>query len=334
MKKRANEAPDAAVSARRRHDLSTLSVFTYHGPLAMHFIPLSQTAALLPALLSAVFGSRVRHSVFSLCSNTEGSFLLLDETLHRELFGGSCGVAPWSCLYIHEASSERSGAEVSGALSLLCDQLAAAQVPVLNVCTLARNFMIVKSALSDVAVSTLRSAVEGPTPNGNPSAPPAEPTMTTKAAAAAGVRLQLLRGLHCIGSLSVEQLKECSHAVLHLLFLRKGAHAFTHFFEMAGEISLTLEEDALKALEQAEPTSAKALSSALQPRLSRGWRVLDITAPAGGDGIGILGAVCRPLAKLPLMNFSTLDHTYVLFPEAHLDEALKKLKPSFDVVLE
>ena len=86
-------------------------------------------------------------------------FVVLDESLHRELFGGSAATQ-WSCLYLHESSTEKSGHELSGSLSLLCDRLAAARVPVLNVTTLARNFMLVQSSVAELALSTLRAAVE------------------------------------------------------------------------------------------------------------------------------------------------------------------------------
>ena len=88
---------------------------------------------------------------------------------------------------------------------------------------------------------------------------------------------------------------------------------------------------ALEALRTTEPSSAAALDAALEPSIARGWRVLTVTAPAGSDGVGILGAVCLPLASLPLLNVSTLDNTFVMLPEAHVDEALERLKPHFDV---
>ena len=101
------------------------------GALATHFVPTSEVDAALPKMLAALFGHRRRHSVFSVTFTVEGLFLVMDSALHCELFGGNGGES-WSCLYIHEASSERSGAEVSGALSTLCDRLAKEQIAVLK----------------------------------------------------------------------------------------------------------------------------------------------------------------------------------------------------------
>ena len=104
---------------------------------------------------------------------------------------------------------------------------------------------------------------------------------------------------------------------------------------MAGEISLILEETALDALEQNEPASAKALFSALEPSLIRGWRVFSVTVSCGSDGIGILGAVCLPLSRLPLLNISTLDVTFVLVRNEHLSEAVMLLEAAgFEVAHE
>ena len=301
-------------------NLSTLGVFTYQGALSTHYVPAKKEDGALPALLSAVFGSRRRHSTFSMTSSAEGDFLVLDESLHRELFGGA-GAQVWSCLYIHEGSSERSGAEISGALSTLCDRLARARVPVLNVCTLSRNFMLVRQDVAERALTTLRSAVEescgrpGTTAigdigedvraseSGNGGSVGGSATGGGGGdASMSGVRIELKRAEVCIGTLSVEEIKTASHALLSLFFLRRSRPAFTHYFEMGGEVSLILDSASLDALKLNEPTSAATLLAALEPTLSSGWRVLSVTAPAGSDGIGILGAVCLPLAGLPLLN--------------------------------
>ena len=293
-------------------NLSTLGVFTYQGTLSTHYVPSKKEDAALPAVLAAVFGSRRRHSTFSMTSSAEGDFLVLDESLHRELFGGA-GAQVWSCLYIHEGSSERTGAEISGALSMLCDRLARARVPVLNVCTLSRNFMLVRQDAAERALTTLRSAVEegcvrpGTTAHGGSG----EAVKASKGgcgggnsgdSSMSGVRIELKRAEVCIGTLSVEDIKAASHALLSLFFLRRARPAFTHYFEMGGEVSLILDTASLDALKLSEPTSIGTLLSALEPTLSTGWRVLSVTAPAGSDGIGILCAVCLPLAGLPLLN--------------------------------
>jgi hypothetical protein len=319
------------MSKRTRDDeeangsLSTLSVFSYHGPLTTHFVPATHSEQAMPALLAAIFGSRKQFSVFSITCNARGSFVVLDEACHRVLFGGS-GATPWQCLYIHESSS-RAGAEISGTLAMLCNRLARARVPVLNVCTLARNFMLVRQAAAELALATLRTAVESSSPA---SAAGQEPASKME-----GVRVELKRTAVVIGSLAAEQAKACAHGLLHLLFLRQGAPSFAHYFEMGGEISLMIEEGSLDALHKAEPQSATSLVDALGESLTRGWRVLDVTTTSPGyDGIGILGAVCLPLASLPLMNVSTLDHTFVLLQEEHVEAALEFLAPHFDVLEE
>ena len=332
MSKRCRDDDDevAAATHLAEKPFSTMSVYTYNGPLCTHFVTAAQAATALPALLSAVFGSRKRHSVFSFTAGATGSFLVLDETLHRELFGGS-GSERWSCLYIHESSSARSGADVSGSLSLLFEHLTHAQVSIINVCTMRRNFVLVRQTMADVALQTLRSALDG---DGRQSPPPASDAASFRGQLTmSSVRIELLRSSLAIGTLTLAQLKESAHSILHLLFLRRSDQ-FVHYFEMGGEISLAISEGPLEALELSEPESTATLRAALEPSLSRGWRIFDVTAATGYDGIGILSAVCLPLATLPLMNFSTLDHTYVLVPEVHLEAALELLALNFDVTTE
>ena len=148
--------------AEIQHDFSTLAVYTYKGALTTQVVPRCFVRAAMPQVLKALFGPRKPHSVFSLTASSEGDFVTMDVAQHTALFGGSAPPSSpnWSCLYIHEASSGRAGAEISGALSALCDVLAKARVPVLNVCTLARNFMLMREEVAQVALDTLRTAVE------------------------------------------------------------------------------------------------------------------------------------------------------------------------------
>lgn len=67
--------------------------------------------------------------------------------------------------------------------------------------------------------------------------------------------------------------------------------------------------------------------AALEPTASRGWRVLRVTCSSGSDAVGILSAVCRPLAAIPLMNVSTLDANFLLVEGTHLEKALELLEP-------
>ena len=100
---------------------------------------------------------------------------------------------------------------------------------------------------------------------------------------------------------------------------------------MGGEVSLAVAEASLAKLRVDEPESAAALDAALAPDLVDGWRALDVSAPAGCDGVGILSAVCMPLRRLPLLNVSTAEHSFVLVRDEHLEAALASLA-AFEVV--
>lgn len=318
----------------------SLSVYTYQNPLAALFFPCTEGSnrSLVEPVLAAVFGPPCT-SMFSLTSSSDGDFILADHAACGERLrlpqaaGAAGGSGEWRCLYIHEASFERGGAEISGALSLLCERLAAAEVAVLNMCSLARNFMVVRSSCEARAMQTLREAYEDGERPARPALPPPS-----------GVRLRLLQPPVAICSLSREDVNACAHALLHLLFWQADAAggeggrqserprpSFLHYFEMGGEASLMVEEAALERLGAAHPTSWDALRERAEPTLHRGWRVLSVSADAGSDARGILAAVCLPLAGVPLMNVSTIDATFVLLPSSHLDTALSLLAPCFDV---
>jgi len=166
----------------------SLSVYTYQNPLAALFFPCTEGSnrSLVEPVLAAVFGPPCT-SMFSLTSSSDGDFILADHAACGERLrlpqaaGAAGGSGEWRCLYIHEASFERGGAEISGALSLLCERLAAAEVAVLNMCSLARNFMVVRSSCEARAMQTLREAYEDGERPARPALPPPS-----------GVRLRLL----------------------------------------------------------------------------------------------------------------------------------------------
>ena len=56
----------------------------------------------------------------------------------------------------------------------------------------------------------------------------------------------------------------------------------------------------LESLEATYPASAAALREASAASLTSNWRVMSVTVADGCDGVGILGAVCLPLASVPL----------------------------------
>ena len=334
-------------------DFSTLSVYTYTERLICRAIPampadgkpdVPPAHATLPNVLAAIFGPRTNHSVFSITSSQHGDFLVMDESLHVSFAGFHAAQVGYTAIYLHESSTERSGAEVSGALSTLCDCLARARVPVLNVCTLARNIMLVPSRKHADALATLRTAVEQPaTPSKEAAASSSGPERPVKrqhvAPSTDGVRIEVTSAKVAVASLSVAALKRCSHAILSLFFLTpavvtKNATAtaglrerptLQHLFELGGEVSMIVEEDSLDRLEQTERESSDALFKEIKDTIVHNWRVLDITAADGCDGIGILSSVCLPFASLPLLNVSTLDHTFVLVHHEHLGTAIDKL---------
>ena len=131
-----------------------------------------------------------------------------------------------------------------------------------------------------------------------------------------------------------DELPACTHALLQLLFFPPtgaAAPTFLHYFEMGGEVSLMVEQAALDALDSLAGDTAHAMRSALAPTASTGWRAIRVTCSAGSDSVGILSAVCQPLAQLPLMNVSTLDANYLLVEGHRLDDACKLLEPRFPV---
>lgn len=247
------------------------------------------------------------------------------------------------------------GAEISGALSTLCDRLADERVAVLNMCTLSRNFMLVREEAEERALATLRATIQPPEGAADGTAGDAASATAgggqdlasrgtgggrARASVPRGVQLEMLKAPVCIGMVSVQNLKLAAHALLSLLFLQdpRARHrrpSFAHYFEMGGEVSLILDEGALGALAAREPQSHRALVEGFGSTLSREWRVLSVTCAAGSDGVGILSAVCLPLASLPLLNVSTLDHTFVLVREADVEEALQLLRRAgFELELE
>ena len=166
------------------------------------------------------------------------------------------------------------------------------------------------------------------------------------------MQLALLPGDITIASLALDALPKCAHALLQLLFFppttttttttttaatattgttgtgtADANPGFLHFFEMGGEVSLMAEQSALDALDDADAETARALTAALEPTASRGWRALRVTCSSGSDAVGILSAVCRPLAAIPLMNVSTLDANFLLVEGKHLERALELLEP-------
>ncbi|KAL1510552.1 hypothetical protein AB1Y20_006854 [Prymnesium parvum] len=307
-------------------DFSTLSVYSYRSAVATIFVSPDEAPSRATALLSRLFGPR-EHGMFSATRSPAGTFLICDTTTTDGLMGAAVPTdEAWRVLYIHEGSEERQGSEISGTLSALCARLADASVAVLNVCTLARNFMLVREAACERALATLRATVEagqaGGARGGGVAAQPI---------AAAKIRLRRARLAIC--SFKLESLPSLSHALLHFFFLEPAA-TFVHYFEMGGEISIIFEQAMLDRLASSFPSSAEALRHAAAGSLKTDWRVMSVAVCDGYEGVGILNRVCLPLSSLPLMNVSTLDETFLLFADQHASRALKLLEPHFAVEVE
>ena len=338
---------------------STLAVFSYRTPVATAFFPHGEAAEnTTHMLLRCLFGPRA-HNMFSFTISAEGRFFCVDEQLIGRLDRSQAAQAGdrslWHCLYIHEASEEKKGTETHGTMAALSRKLAAEEIAVLDCSTLTRNFMLVRLDNAERALRSLQDAINGKAVGRNGSggdgggggggATPVPGTVRAAGDALAVAQLALLPGEVTIARLSLDALPACAHALLQLLFFPPGEDAgagtaaeppspgFVHYFEMGGEVSLMAEQAALDALTGLDSEeSGRALRSAIAPTASAGWRVIRVTCAAGSDAVGILSAVCRPLAALPLMNVSTLDANFLLVEGRHLEAALELLREAGSTV--
>ena len=344
---------------------STLAVFSYRTPVATAFFPHGEAAEnTTHMVLRCLFGPRA-HNMFSFTISAEGRFFCVDEQLIGLLDRSQSELARvlWHCLYIHEASEEKKGTETYGTMAALSRKLAAEEIAVLDCSTLTRNFMLVRLDNAERALRSLQDAIGkaeaavgrngsgsdggggGGGGSGGGGATPVPGTVRAAGDALAAAQLALLPGEVTIARLSLDALPACSHALLQLLFFPPGkgtgtgtaaappSPAFLHYFEMGGEVSLMAEQTALDALTGLDSDeSGRALRSAITPTASAGWRVIRVTCTAGSDAVGILSAVCRPLAALPLMNVSTLDANFLLVEGRHLEAALELLRQAGSTV--
>ena len=331
---------------------STLAVFSYRTPVATAFFPHGEAAEnTTHMLLRCLFGPRA-HNMFSFTISAEGRFFCVDEQLIGRLDRSQSERARdlWHCLYIHEASEEKKGTETHGTMAALSRKLAAEEIAVLDCSTLTRNFMLVRLDNAERALRSLQDAINGKAEravgrNGSGGDGGGGGTARAAGDALAVAQLALLPGEVTIARLSLDALPACAHALLQLLFFPPGEDAgagtaaeppspgFVHYFEMGGEVSLMAEQTALDALTGLDSEeSGRALRSAIAPTASAGWRVIRVTCAAGSDAVGILSAVCRPLAALPLMNVSTLDANFLLVEGRHLEAALELLREAGSTV--
>ena len=347
------------MSKRARDEaFARLSVFTYTGRVCCIFVPHAETEPLSHATLSSLFGAGAvsGERVFGLTASAAGVFFIVDEADVGLFAAAKPPKLRHRCLYIHDSADEHCGGHTSGTLAALSARLAAAGVAVLNVCSLARNFMLVREPSAEKALELLRATVEPPQPDAQAAradgaaaggAGPSSPA----GAASAKVSIELLAAPINIGALSVNDLETCAHALITLLLLpRAPLPAFAHLFSMGGELSLMVEASHVDALNESHPASARMLHRALDAALPelgysahgsgaepaarwRGdaWRAFAVRARDGCAEVGLLSAVAAPLHSLPLMNVSTLDENYVLVRSDDASRALELLKPHFDV---
>jgi len=320
-----------------KQDYSTLAVFTYYSNVAACFVPSTERQLSTHTIVTCLFGKRAHteSAMFSCSVTPEGVFFLLDRTAVEALdlepyIGRHVESANdlWRCLYIHESSETRNGSEVFGTLAALTAQLAAAQVPVLNMTSLERNFMLVRAHHADAALKQLQETLEGRA-HADSSAMGLACDLNKNILTAASPRLELLPESVAMGSFPSDKIPQCAHALISIL-LYSGS-AFCHLFELGGEVSLIMDESSLAALSSTHLSSANVLLSAIGDSIARNWRVLSIGCPAGSETVGILSAICLPLASLPIMNVSTLERNFLLIKAAQLEQAIELLAPHFEV---
>ena len=139
-----------------------------------------------------------------------------------------------------------------------------------------------------------------------------------------------------IGALSLAELPACAHALLRLVFLPRSPHAFLHYFEMGGEVSLIAEEAPLDALcddgggGDDACAGGEALRAALAPSLSRGWRAISVAAAQGAEAVGILSALTSRI-RAPIMNVSSLDTNFILVRDADVAAVRAQLLPDYEI---
>ena len=323
--KRKSDDVDADADAAS-HPFSTLSVFSYTNDVqAVAFARADAHAATQGALhcLFAPPSSRASE-MFSYTASADGVFVLVDAAA-AHLLGGARGDA-WRCLYIHEGSTDKKGDETEGTIAALSARLAAEEVSVLDVTTLARNFMLVRADAAARALRTLQESLSR-----GRALLAARPQLSRPPP----LRLALLPPRLAIGALSLAELPACAHAAPPV-FLPRAPHAFLHYFEMGGEVSLIAEEAPLDALcadgggGGDACAGGEALRAALAPSLSRGWRAISVAAAQGAEAVGILSALTSRI-RAPIMNVSSLDTNFILVRDADVAAVRAQLLPDYEI---
>jgi hypothetical protein len=231
------------------------------------------------AVIAGLFAQQP-DSMFSVTLVESGCCFLFDDsfTATFDAVMGSArptGSQYYSCLYIHEGSQSRRGSEVAGTLAHLSARLAQEALPVLNMTTIERNFLLVYEHHAERALATLQRAIESEgAATASGSATHADPERALSGEAGAP-QLVILPPSISICSLSQLELHTCAHALLWLLQLRPAKHLVS-VFEMGGEVSLMFESEALDELKAQHPRSAEALLAAAGSSLEREWRAISI----------------------------------------------------------
>lgn len=258
-------------------EFSTLSVFTYKSRVTARFVPRTQLHMVAHAVIAGLFAQQP-DSMFSITLVASGCCFLFDDSFTATfdaVMGSATNSQHYSCLYIHEGSQSRRGSEVAGTLAALSARLAQEALPVLNMTTIERNFLLVCEHHAERALTTLHRAIESEsTATASGSATHVDPERALSAGMGTP-QLVILAPSISICSLSQVELHTCAHALLWLLQLRPAEHLVT-VFEMGGEVSLMFESDALHALNMQHPRSAEALLAAAGASLDREWRAISI----------------------------------------------------------
>ena len=326
------EASEDEAKRAKKARTDSLAVFTYHSSVMAFCFPTTARSSATHAAALAFFYQN--SSLFSVTRFDNGVFFLVDAKFADQFSATSSYEDVWRCIYLHDSSTAFHGAESTGTLAAISQKLANANVCVLNMTTMDRNFMIVPQHQFTRALRELRKIIGVETePHEVELNAPMRAVPHTRPLLSATLTLDLLQTRVTICSLSTDILRTCTHSLLWLIFLRSKTQ-FLHVFHLGGEICLMFEEDALHSYVEEFPSSGTILVDAVRSSLSAGWRAMAVSNECGAQSVGVLSRVCEPLSSLPLMNVSTLEVNFLLVPETNLEKACLLLRGSGATVKE
>ena len=292
-KRKSDDVDDADAS----HLFSTLSVFSYTNDVQAVAFARADAHAATQRRCTALAAFAPRESSYT--ASADGVFVLVDAAAAHLLGARGDAALPTSTRAPPTRRATRPRAR-----SRRSARLAAEEVSVLDVTTLARNFMLVRA---DAAERALRTLQESPA---RPLALAARPQLSRPPP----LRLALLPPRLAIGALSLAELPACAHALLRLVF-RRERRTPLHYFEMGGEVSLIVEE---APPTRCAPTAAAATTRGAARGAARGAGAValarlarDLVAAAqGAEAVGLSALTSR--IRAPIMNVSSLDTNFIL----------------------